>query len=1116
VQAFQQGQARGAALGTNTLQDYAGAIGDQVADTFDSSRSNSFGESLDMVRANRKAVAEAHPTAAVAGEVAGGLQSALATGGGVSNLAAKALPQAAEALTAYAGKGLAQRAAVATGVLLAEGVTQGETMNAAHELDRAAENGDFKGVGERIFAAAPNAALEGAKSNLLWGGALKTGVLGVSKVANAVRRARTGIPAPASVNEALDGVIDQFNDRAKAIDNEISTLQSRLGDPNVTADEVSAVQDQISSLQTERSALDSAARDVQARAQDGSATLEQLALKTANKAQPPPVGTIEAAMHDPVRPLRARDLEDAGDDVARAARANVDKDTVAAVKAAALDENEALLQEAFEIEAGMDHGLRLAQKNVWAKELQEPWRGPSFDEMLNQAGLTDGMLADLEKRTQGEGASKVARLRDKIALYRSELAPPSSPKKGPILRAPMPGQRLGISSPAVEIADGPAHSDNGVAFDYGKSYYDKLEEGNDFLKQEGIDAGEDSYWAKRVEYKPIDDLVSPRAAEGTLDAQRVARYADEMRKGVKADVDAPVTLGDKRPDGKFPVEDGNHRITAAREAGRKFVPVEVETRVPVDQDVSVRGTAPQPETRRRQQVISSARRHGAPVALGDNPYQNISELGGLQKSIAKATEVTPGTPVHAVTLGNMAVALDQVKRDADKLAVSRGGLIHERLLNPTEALKQTLEDQTTFGKFAEAQAAVNPVWTYDIDTSNSPLIKNMIKEGNVKANRFGGDRYDVADVIDRKALAAHMDRVGVPEGTEDQVEEAFKRRLRARELSYTERMAWAEQNPELAQKLNRYTEIRKQVEDNINKVALANRALAVRNVEPGLARQIVESVPVIGPVTKKVADRAAAWATDRAQDASGAAFGIKAQAAKVQERLGKAAKKLPILNKAQGETLERAVRSTATKQAVQKALDAAERVQDPESEDYGKMQSSLQRLESALGPDMANTYAEQAQKRAQFLLEKAGPAPAPSVFGGQPKRVLDDETVDRMGRYIDAADDPVAALERIGAGEGDQEDHETLEALYPGMLQDFKAKAVSRLAESKSELPYDTQLAIAQALRIPLTDEQQPDNQAFWQNFSRSQAQAGAEQAMRKRAPKLGGDGKQSRADRLG
>lgn len=944
---YAEGLVQGAALGTKTPLNYVKAAGDYVRDAIDPGTEADFSKSLEQAKADTTQVQADSPIASKLGNVAGTVGFGLATGG-ASGLAAKAAPQTAAALTRFVGTSLAKKATVAAGVLLAEGAVEGGLFKAAQELDKSADSGDWKSVGERLYAAVPAAALDGAKTNFLFGGGMKLGVLGVGKVIKGVQKIRRGglpevLDTPDNATAAYNGVAKQTSDRVQEMGEELDNLETKLAgmtDP----EEITATQAQISQMETEQSQLVQVVQKARAEATQGG-KLSQLAVKTSNKGTPPPPDTIEAAIHDPQRPLRSRDLEDAGDDVARAARANIDPETAAAVRLDALEKIESKGQRLLELQAKVNHQLRLATKNVWTRDLTEPWRGPSFDEMINQVGLSDNMLADLEKRTVGEGGSQVARLRDKIELVRSELpqAPAARPAK---LQAPKPGQRLQTAQPA----------------------------------------------------------------------------------------------------------------------------------------------------------------------LGENAAQNLGTLSDFRKSLERAA--TPDAPqnVQTLTLGHMSDALDAVKRYSQRLAAKKGGLIHERLLNPTEALRLQLEDVGTFSKFAEQQARVNPAWKYDIDTSSSPLAQRFFTESPVDARTLGADPYEDIEMFDRKVMQGFLENVGMPKGIEDQTEEALKRRLRASELSLGERLTWAKDDAGLVKDHHEISVLRKEIEDEINRVALANRAVSAKQAKPGLLEAAAQT-GLTGATAKAVASRGLAWHAEKVADNAGAAFGLRAQAAKVQERLNQAAKKIDT-RKMLEPVVER-VQQATRRATVQSVIDSAEKLQDPESEDAQKMQSSLQKLEQTLGPDMAAAYAEQAQQRAAFLLDKAGPKPAPSPFGGQPARVLDEDTEERMANYIDAADNPLDALERIGAGLGTSEDHETLAALKPSMLADYKSKVVAQLAESKEEIPYEEQLAVSQALRLPLTPEEQPDTQAFWQAFSKQQMAGAQEAAMQRKPPKMNGSGAQSKADRV-
>jgi hypothetical protein len=108
-----------------------------------------------------------------------------------------------------------------------------------------------------------------------------------------------------------------------------------------------------------------------------------------------------------------------------------------------------------------------------------------------------------------------------------------------------------------------------------------------------------------------------------------------------------------------------------------------------------------------------------------------------------------------------------------------------------------------------------------------------------------------------------------------------------------------------------------------------------------------------------------------------------------------------------------------------------------------------------------------------------------------------------MRRYIEAAERPEIALQRLGAGRGTREDVETLQALHPRQYQRYIAAVGDRLGKVKT-LPSITQRQrIAFATGMPMAREQRPESVAFLQGLATPQPEvedAAQQQAMPKRS----------------
>lgn len=260
---------------------------------------------------------------------------------------------------------------------------------------------------------------------------------------------------------------------------------------------------------------------------------------------------------------------------------------------------------------------------------------------------------------------------------------------------------------------------------------------------------------------------------------------------------------------------------------------------------------------------------------------------------------------------------------------------------------------------------------------------------------------------------------------------------------------------------------------------------------------------------------------------SGSLYNLSNRLVKTQERIQKAAS-LPRLLQNAAAVNSAAAGSTAAstpmmtpmlaeqrEKRVSKDLRRAEALLDPESEENRELTGSLQALELEVGTDVAAAVRDKALQRAQFILDKAPPTPPPSVFDGEPKRELGDDDINTLHRYIEAVDDPEAALQRLGDGEATAEDLDTLGTLYPSMLKDFRTAAANTLSQMKNPPPYEDRLALADTLGIPLTADTDPMSVAYWQGVAVEGAAAAQERNAQNQAPVRGTKSYEQPADKV-
>lgn len=521
--------------------------------------------------------------------------------------------------------------------------------------------------------------------------------------------------------------------------------------------------------------------------------------------------------------------------------------------------------------------------------------------------------------------------------------------------------------------------------------------------------------------------------------------------------------------------------------------------------------------KRLAEKIEKARAELSP-AKPKKAFVTTAKPTGARELDLAADEIEEAAgPVTPITLGKLAAAMEDVKRATQKVAdQTKNGAIHEFLLTPSENLRLSLEDPNKFGEaFATAQKLVNKEWSADIDRVSQPLLRGFTTD----SARKGADPHFKIEQIALPQLDSLLSQMGKNPAIEP-AEEALRARFRQRGLSFAERLRWGGDTLDIDRKLlQEYATVTKSIENQMNRVGLANRYAAenvakapgVGDLVKGMARGAVESTPIVGGVLKADREIRGAWASQRSAEAAGAALGLKKAAAQSQERLNKAARIDKVLKGA----VEPAIRRPIVLEKVDTELQSLDDLNDPDSEDYKKLQSRMEDIEANAGPEFAQAYLQQFKARNDFLLEKAGPRPEPTVFDPNPKRELDDDTRHMLGRYMAAADDPLAAIERIGAGEGSAEDIETVQGIYSSMWEEFQQKAVSHLLDKKVQLSYDQRQSLSETLGIALNADADPGEYAFWQGIAQGTEMVQGEQGQPAKMS-TGVDTYKAKSDRLG
>ena len=125
---------------------------------------------------------------------------------------------------------------------------------------------------------------------------------------------------------------------------------------------------------------------------------------------------------------------------------------------------------------------------------------------------------------------------------------------------------------------------------------------------------------------------------------------------------------------------------------------------------------------------------------------------------------------------------------------------------------------------------------------------------------------------------------------------------------------------------------------------------------------------------------------------------------------------------------------------------------------------------ASVAPKTTQAFAKTATLAQQFMQSKVPTAQKFSTDDLQPHlteaRVSDSDKAKFM-RYARAVDDPASVVDDMAEGRLTPEGVETLRAVYPGIFEQIKAKAIERIADEKAPIGYDKRLQMGILLGIP-------------------------------------------------
>jgi hypothetical protein len=160
----------------------------------------------------------------------------------------------------------------------------------------------------------------------------------------------------------------------------------------------------------------------------------------------------------------------------------------------------------------------------------------------------------------------------------------------------------------------------------------------------------------------------------------------------------------------------------------------------------------------------------------------------------------------------------------------------------------------------------------------------------------------------------------------------------------------------------------------------------------------------------------------------------------------------------------------------------AQALQDPNSPESQQLSALTLQLASE-SPEFAEAMRAKVMKRADFLVQKLGPSIDPSDPLKAAPMPVDRVTKSRTERFLRAAADPAAALDRLANGQGSAEDLQTVRELTPSIHKAYVDRVMQQVMGKGIKASQSQRQRLFFALGAPVERSQTPGMVAFYQSL---------------------------------
>lgn len=455
--------------------------------------------------------------------------------------------------------------------------------------------------------------------------------------------------------------------------------------------------------------------------------------------------------------------------------------------------------------------------------------------------------------------------------------------------------------------------------------------------------------------------------------------------------------------------------------------------------------------------------------------------------------------------------LDDLKRDIQKVTAraektsrtSSAALDTFKELNDIQnALRGHLEDEILWGAAGAAQKEVNAKWV--------PFLGNERYAGNNFATKVGESEFEAIYKHDSGRYLSFFRNVLSP-STDLDYQYLLKRQTARAELldslqrqfaddpAYAKKVVEARQLAKEARELMNRTKDEAVLKNQFRQLASGNDVLgagagsvggyllggpvgALAGAVVGAASrpaQTIRQLAALDRMQSNISSRIKLGVSKYLNAARDKAEAVGRKASDAARRAGQRATRalapLTVLQEAHfgDATQSRTVTDNRRDAAKQHAKDIALFVADPlrAADRIGRATAGI----AAVAPNVAGAVGQKAMTAANFLASKAPKDPNPPNVLVKREWEPPKSELAKFARYVEAVQDPMSVLERMGEGTLTSESVEALKVVYPGLYQELAGEVVSQLSENPGKFNYADRVQLSLLLDQPLDPTMSPE-----------------------------------------